>query len=466
VWALRKERFVPSKGLRAPCHPPTGKITGYGYDANGNVTGMPNPAPGNGYPDLYMLYDVFDRLTWYGNSGLDYGLAAVAYDAFGRRIAKYLPNGTTQIYFYDPSGRQVAQYNFDPNATCNESGTYVSCPTLNGPMATSTYFAGQRVGAWTDRVGSTRYTNTTNKPLGSNGAYSHYYPYGEEITSTNNDTFKFAQTYRDSDSGLDYAMNRFYASAVGRFLTVDRWGADLNRPQSWNRYTYTENDPANSSDPTGQVISCPNGDGCQSPDPDPGPDPGLPGGGGGGGCVQNRMACPPGDGGSDPPKKPTPGDLAIADWNARISALQGIICGAAASSNFDPALIAATMSEQTGGNATYFTSITVNGNNVLQQAGIFGMNVANDSINAEFVLTHPGANGDPTAAGGYLDAATVINWTLAQTLPTDHSGNAKTLAVQASNLASIIQGGSGTKAWTADVLARQSALSSLIQCPK
>ena len=33
--------------------------------------------------------------------------------------------------------------------------------------------------------------------------------------------FKFAQTYRDSDSGLDYAQNRYYASGIGRFLTTD-----------------------------------------------------------------------------------------------------------------------------------------------------------------------------------------------------------------------------------------------------
>jgi RHS repeat-associated protein len=51
---------------------------------------------------------------------------------------------------------------------------------------------------------------------------SHYYPYGEEITGTANDTYKYAGLYRDSDSMLDYAMNRYYASGVGRFLTADR----------------------------------------------------------------------------------------------------------------------------------------------------------------------------------------------------------------------------------------------------
>ena len=84
--------------------------------------------------------------------------------------------------------------------------------------------------------------------------------YGEEITSTNNDTYKFAQTYRDSDTGLDYAKARFYASGVGRFLTVDPYapsGRQTN-PQSWNRYAYVSGDPVNRIDPSGaiEVIVC------------------------------------------------------------------------------------------------------------------------------------------------------------------------------------------------------------------
>jgi RHS repeat-associated protein len=85
-----------------------------------------------------------------------------------------------------------------------------------------------------------------------------YYPYGEEITSTNNDTYKYAQTYRDSDSGLDYAMNRYYASGIGQFLTPDPFGkrsARPNSPRSWNRYSYAEGYPVNSSDPTGLFVA-------------------------------------------------------------------------------------------------------------------------------------------------------------------------------------------------------------------
>jgi RHS repeat-associated protein len=78
--------------------------------------------------------------------------------------------------------------------------------------------------------------------------------YGEEITSTNNDTYKFAQTYRDSDSGLDYANSRFYVSGIGRFLTADKVHAnpDPSQPQNWNRYAYSMGDPINRADVSGK----------------------------------------------------------------------------------------------------------------------------------------------------------------------------------------------------------------------
>jgi RHS repeat-associated protein len=80
----------------------------------------------------------------------------------------------------------------------------------------------------------------------------NYYPFGEEIgTPTASNTYKFASTYRDSSSGLDYAVNRYYASGIGRFLSVDPVVGRATRPQSWNRYTYVRNDPVNHRDPKG-----------------------------------------------------------------------------------------------------------------------------------------------------------------------------------------------------------------------
>jgi len=53
--------------------------------------------------------------------------------------------------------------------------------------------------------------------------------------------------------GLDYASNRMYASAYGRFNTPDPYArsAGPGDPGSWNRYSYTRGDPVNRRDPNG-----------------------------------------------------------------------------------------------------------------------------------------------------------------------------------------------------------------------
>ena len=63
-------------------------------------------------------------------------------------------------------------------------------------------------------------------------------------------------TYQhDSESDLDYAMARYYASRTGRFMTPDpgHVGANVGDPQSWNAYPYSRNDPVNLVDPTGKA---------------------------------------------------------------------------------------------------------------------------------------------------------------------------------------------------------------------
>jgi RHS repeat-associated protein len=94
--------------------------------------------------------------------------------------------------------------------------------------------------------------------LGSDRRNTRYYPYGEEYTATANDREKFASYFRDSSTGLDYAMNRYYGSNLGRFLTPDPFGgsAKPTDPQTWNRYAYVGNDPGNRTDPSGLVGEC------------------------------------------------------------------------------------------------------------------------------------------------------------------------------------------------------------------
>jgi RHS repeat-associated protein len=63
----------------------------------------------------------------------------------------------------------------------------------------------------------------------------------------------FTGKQRDAETGLDYFGARFDASTLGRFMTPDplmNSGHPWN-PQSWNRYTYTLNNPLSFTDPTG-----------------------------------------------------------------------------------------------------------------------------------------------------------------------------------------------------------------------
>jgi RHS repeat-associated protein len=112
-----------------------------------------------------------------------------------------------------------------------------------GNPAQFTYFAGRPTWA-VDRVGSA---------AGGTG----YTPYGVERVPSANDAEKFATYYRDAKTGFDYAVNRYYWSGLGRFLTPDPYMAtaeganDPSTPQSWNRYGYAMTDPLNRYDPQG-----------------------------------------------------------------------------------------------------------------------------------------------------------------------------------------------------------------------
>jgi RHS repeat-associated protein len=97
-------------------------------------------------------------------------------------------------------------------------------------------------------------------------ARHNYLPFGEEISSgvglrtsgqgygaTDTNRQKYALTERDDATGLDHTWWRKYESFSGRWTSPDPYAnsAGIADPQSFNRYSYTENDPVNSVDPTG-----------------------------------------------------------------------------------------------------------------------------------------------------------------------------------------------------------------------
>ncbi|MFY9618359.1 MAG: RHS repeat-associated core domain-containing protein [Pyrinomonadaceae bacterium] len=65
---------------------------------------------------------------------------------------------------------------------------------------------------------------------------------------------QFTLKERDNETGLDYFLARYYSSKQGRFTGVDPLmaSAQASLPQSWNRYSYSFNNPLAFIDPDGR----------------------------------------------------------------------------------------------------------------------------------------------------------------------------------------------------------------------
>jgi len=86
-------------------------------------------------------------------------------------------------------------------------------------------------------------------------------PFGQELdTQPTANHYKFTGKERDAESGLDYFGARYYASSMGRWMSLD-WRnptqpvpyANLDRPQSLNLYGYVENNPLSQIDDDGHL---------------------------------------------------------------------------------------------------------------------------------------------------------------------------------------------------------------------
>ena len=109
-----------------------------------------------------------------------------------------------------------------------------------------------------DHLGTPR--QITDGVSGTAVALHSYYPFGGEATDPSQTGFelKFTGHERDENGSggagmLDYMHARYCSPGLGRFLSIDPIGSTrLLRPQSWNRYTYSLNNPIKYLDPDGR----------------------------------------------------------------------------------------------------------------------------------------------------------------------------------------------------------------------
>lgn len=204
--------------------------TGYSYDANGNMTGDGANA---------LTYDADNRAV--SVSG-PYGSGSYTYDGNGLRVKK-LSGGTSTVYVFS-GAKVVAEYDNGaaPSSPSREyiySGTTLLAKVEN---STTTYYQ-------SDQLSNRLITNSSGSVIGQLG----HYPFGESWYSSGT-TMKWAFTSyeRDAESQNDYAMARYDVNRLGRFASPDPVGGTSSDPQSFNRYSYSRNDPINLVDPSGE----------------------------------------------------------------------------------------------------------------------------------------------------------------------------------------------------------------------
>jgi RHS repeat-associated protein len=221
---------------------------GYEYDEAGNLT---RDAQGRRF-----IYDGENKQVEVRDASNGV-VGRYYYDGEGRRAKKEVPGtGETTIFVYDAFGKLIAEYS-----------TQVAQPT----EAKVSYLT-------SDHLGSPR---VLTEQSGKVYSRRDFMPFGEEIRTPQRTQSlgytadsvrqKFTSYERDIESGLDYAINRYYLIVVGRFTSVDPYniipekekGKDeeekqkifhnyISQPQIWNKYVYALNNPLKYTDPDGR----------------------------------------------------------------------------------------------------------------------------------------------------------------------------------------------------------------------
>lgn len=239
----------------------------YRKQANNSATGQETPLPYTAIEnsDISKSTNQFTTSTTYddaGNVTTDNKFRAMsfAYDANGRMIKATKANTPDALSVYDAAGQRVAEKVNDVwrFLVFDIGGKIVA--EYGGLSATD---EGGVKYVFTDWQGSTRAMTTQG---GFVKARQDYTAFGEEINtgvglrtamqgfgSPNNLRQKYGLAERDEATGLDHTWFRKNENRSGRWTSPDPYISSMNlgNPQSFNRYTYVNNQPVNFIDPSG-----------------------------------------------------------------------------------------------------------------------------------------------------------------------------------------------------------------------
>ncbi|WP_435132261.1 RHS repeat-associated core domain-containing protein [Actinacidiphila sp. bgisy144] len=229
----------------------------YTYDADGNPTNIATTTGGQAQPDQAqnLTWDTQGDLTSLtsGPASAPTHTTDYHYDADGNLTAR-TDDGTTTVYLgsdeltINKAGTVTAA-----NRSYNVAGapTTIRSATTGSTGSTLDYQLPDPQGTSTTDISADSLTVTRRA----------YTPFGETRTATPT-TWPGDKGYvggtADLATGLTNLGAREYNPTLGRFLNPDPLRT-ITDPQQWNGYAYSDNNPVNSSDSTGQMLD---GDGA------------------------------------------------------------------------------------------------------------------------------------------------------------------------------------------------------------
>ena len=165
--------------------------------------------------------------------------------------------GTPTTCVYDGDGGRVKKT--VGTTTTTYIGKLYVCE--GGGCAKLLYAGGQRIAIKQVSSGSISYfhpdhlgfTSVLTNGSGTKEEDLVDYPYGETYTNTGtaNVAYKYTGKELDDSTGLYFYESRYYDAVLGRFISADTIIPSASNPQSFNRYSYANNNPIIFNDPSG-----------------------------------------------------------------------------------------------------------------------------------------------------------------------------------------------------------------------